>query len=172
MAKGWMSPSAASLTLQHLGDPWALLATAGGCGLVPWAPGTVGTVLAALVWWLLLADLPVLSRLAITLLAGAAAFGAIHLAVKRHALGDDPAIVLDEVIGCWLALVAAPKAWGPVLIGVLLFRAADIFKPWPVSWAERRAGALGILLDDIVAGAMAAIALCVGALVMSGAMMP
>lgn len=141
-----------------------MLATAGGCGLSPMAPGTVGTLLAALLWWLLLADLAVPSRFAVTLLAGAAALGAIHLAGKRHALGDDPAIVLDEVIGCWLALVAAPKSWAPVVAGVLLFRAADIFKPWPVSWAERRAGALGILLDDVVAGAMAAIALTAGAL--------
>ena len=139
-----------------------MLATAGGCGLSPWVPGTVGTLLAALLWWLLLADLAVPSRLAVTLLAGVAALGAIHLAVKRHALGDDPAIVLDEVIGCWLALVAAPKAWAPVVIGVLLFRAVDICKPWPVSWAERRAGALGILLDDVVAGAMTAIALTIG----------
>ena len=139
-----------------------MFATAGGCGLAPWAPGTVGTLLAALLWWLLLADLAVPSRLAVTLLAGAAALGVIHLAVKRHALGDDPAIVLDEVVGCWLALVAAPKAWAPVVVGVLLFRAADICKPWPVSWAERRAGALGILLDDVVAGSMAAIALTIG----------
>lgn len=139
-----------------------MFATAGGCGLAPWAPGTVGTLLAALLWWLLLADLAVPSRLAVTLLAGAAALGAIHLAVKRHAFGDDPAIVLDEVVGCWLALVAAPKAWAPVVVGVLLFRAVDICKPWPVSWAERRAGALGILLDDVVAGSMAAIALTIG----------
>lgn len=150
------------LGFRHLRDPSVLFATAGGCGLVPWAPGTVGTLLAALLWWLLLADLAVPSRLAVTLLAGAAALGAIHLAVKRHALGDDPAIVLDEAVGCWLALVAAPKAWAPVVIGVLLFRAADIFKPWPVSWAERHAGAFGILLDDVVAGAMTAIALTIG----------
>ena len=139
-----------------------MFATAGGCGLSPWAPGTVGTLIAALLWWLLLADLAVPSRLAVTLLAGAAALGAIHLAVKRHALGDDPAIVLDEVIGCWLALAAAPKAWAPVVVGVLLFRAVDICKPWPVSWAERRAGAFGILLDDVVAGVMTAIALTIG----------
>ena len=151
------------LAVRHLRDPWVLLATGFGCGLARWAPGTLGSVLGFGVWWLLLADLPLLGRLVVVAVAAAAAWGVIHQAVRKHGFGDEPAIVLDEVIGLWLALLAAPKALAPALAGFLLFRAADIAKPWPVSWADAKVkGAAGILLDDVLAGAMAAIVLAVG----------
>ena len=131
-------------------------ATGFGCGLAPWAPGTVGSALGLVVWWWLLADMPLAGRLAAVAAGCALGFVAIRQAVKRHGLGDEPAIVLDEVVGCWVALLLAPKALVPALLGFVLFRVADILKPWPVSWADAKVkGAAGILLDDVLAGAIA-----------------
>lgn len=153
----------ARLAARHLRDPWVLLATGFGCGLAPWVPGTIGSLLGLGAWWLLLADLSLAGRLLVLALAAAAAWGVIRQAVREHSLGDEPAIVLDEVIGLWLALLAAPKALAPALAGFVLFRVADIAKPWPVSWADAKVeGAAGILLDDVLAGGMAAIVLAVG----------
>ena len=70
--------------------------------------------------------------------------------------------MLDEVIGCWVALLMAPKALAPALVGFALFRAADIGKPWPVSWADAKVkGAAGVLLDDVLAGGIALAALAI-----------
>lgn len=151
------------MTARHLRDPWVLLATGFGCGLAPWVPGTVGSLLGLGAWWLLLADCSLADRLLVLAAAAAAAWGVIRQAVRKHGFGDEPAIVLDEVIGVWLALLAAPKALAPALAGFVLFRVADIAKPWPVSWADSTVkGAAGILLDDVLAGGMAAIVLAVG----------
>lgn len=151
------------MTARHLRDPWVLLATGFGCGLAPWVPGTIGSLLGLGAWWLLLADCSLAGRLLVLAAAAAAAWGVIRQAVRKHGFGDEPAIVLDEVIGVWLALLAAPKALAPALAGFVLFRVADIAKPWPVSWADSTVkGAAGILLDDVLAGGMAAIVLAVG----------
>ncbi|MGH1577109.1 phosphatidylglycerophosphatase A family protein [Planktotalea sp.] len=81
---------------------------------------------------------------------------------------DPSEIVIDEVIGQWIALI--PVFYGASLMGVsvtllwpgwiaafLLFRAFDILKPWLVGWADRRDDALGVMLDDVIAGIFAAI---------------
>ena len=94
---------------------------------------------------------------------GALAAGIWASGVMERATGDkDPGkIVIDEVAGQWLTLV--PVAPDPLLylIGFLLFRIADIVKPWPASWCDRNlSGGVGVMLDDIAAGAYAAVALC------------
>ena len=150
--------------MRHLREPLTLLATGGGCGLVRYAPGTVGTLLGVAIWWLALADLDLLARAAIAAGAFAAGVAATDRVSKRHGLGDEPAIVLDEIVGCWVALVAAPKSLLWVAAGFALFRVADIVKPWPVSWADRSIkGGLGIMLDDMLAGLLAAGILAVAA---------
>ena len=89
---------------------------------------------------------------------------------------DPSEIVVDEVAGQWVALMplgfmdyvfrgwgsttigeAAQDWWLAILIAFVLFRIFDIFKPWPVSWADRRDDAMGVMLDDVIAGIMAAI---------------
>ena len=148
------------MTARHLRDPLALVATGFGSGLSPYAPGTVGTALGAVLWWFLFAELDLWVRIGIV--AGAFAAGvaiADHVA-KRYRLGDEPAIVLDEIVGCWVALLAAPKTLPWVLAAVALFRLGDIFKPWPVSWADRTVkGGFGIMLDDLIAGGLVALVL-------------
>jgi phosphatidylglycerophosphatase A len=82
--------------------------------------------------------------------------------VLRETPDQDPGwIVVDEAAGMLIALAGlsmTASIWG-VLIAFGLFRVFDIFKPWPISWADQQKGALGVMLDDIVAGALAALAL-------------
>ena len=76
--------------------------------------------------------------------------------VRRSGIQDPSAIVIDEVAGQWLALVALPVDPLAYFLGFALFRLFDIAKPWPVSWADRHvAGGLGVVLDDLLAGALA-----------------
>jgi len=82
--------------------------------------------------------------------------------VLRETPDQDPGwIVVDEAAGMLIALAGlsmGASIWG-VLIAFGLFRAFDILKPWPISWADQQEGAFGVMLDDIVAGALAALAL-------------
>ena len=69
---------------------------------------------------------------------------------------DPPHIVVDEVVGQWLALVLVPLTFGMYALAFILFRTFDILKPWPIRWADRKVdGALGIMLDDVFAGTYA-----------------
>jgi phosphatidylglycerophosphatase A len=132
-----------------------------GAGLVRRAPGTVGSIgaipPAALIVWIL--GPPALAVSALVLFFVGWAIAAAHL--KDVSSTKDPQwIVIDEVAGQWLTLAAAP--FHPVwyVAGFVLFRVFDIFKPWPVSWADHRVGgALGIMLDDILAALYAALSL-------------
>ena len=70
---------------------------------------------------------------------------------------DPQWIVIDEVVGLWITLAAVPLNLIWYVIGFALFRAFDIYKPWPVNWADKNVpGALGIMLDDVLAGLYAA----------------
>jgi len=143
------------------------LATAGGAGYAPIAPGTAGSAVGVGVYCLL-ADL------------GAALFGLTVLALAflgiwasdraeaHFGQKDDGRIVIDEVVGqlltlAPLALVAAPgerRSWVWLLLGFLLFRALDIWKPPPVGWAERAfAGGAGVMMDDVFAGVLGCLVL-------------
>ncbi len=74
--------------------------------------------------------------------------------LRREPAASDPQwIVIDEVVGLWITLAAVPLHWFWYPLGFGLFRLFDIYKPWPVSWADRDlSGALGIMLDDVLAG--------------------
>jgi phosphatidylglycerophosphatase A len=144
-----------------------LLATAGGAGYAPVAPGTFGSAVGVALY----APLSVLNPLLFALTVAAmlflgiwAADGAERVFEKK----DDRRIVIDEVVGQLIALsplliFAGPAATRslPLLVaGFLLFRLFDIWKPGPVRWAEQRfAGGAGVMLDDVVAGALAAVCL-------------
>lgn len=73
---------------------------------------------------------------------------------------DHPSIVWDEIVGMQIALILVPVTGFNLLAGFLLFRFFDIVKPWPVRWVDRRMhGGIGVMMDDVLAGAMAALAL-------------
>jgi phosphatidylglycerophosphatase A len=102
-----------------------------------------------------------LSALLLALLITIIGFYAVR-EVLRDTPNQDPGwIVVDEAAGMLIALAGLSldaSIWG-VVIAFGLFRVFDIFKPWPISWADQQKGAFGVMLDDIVAGALAAAAL-------------
>lgn len=131
----------------------ALLATWFGSGRLPKAPGTWGSLAALPCAWLLDSTTGG-GGLAI----GTAAVFVIGLwAAKRYLanslVADPPEVVIDEVVGQWLALLFAPRTLSIYLLAFVLFRLFDIWKPWPIRWADRTIpGALGVMLDDVLAG--------------------
>ena len=133
-----------------------LVSTMGGIGRLKPAPGTWGSLVV-----LPAALLGPVPALLLALLVTIVGFYAVR-AVLRDAPEQDPGwIVVDEAAGMLLALAGlsvGASIWG-VLIAFGLFRVFDILKPWPVSWADQQKGAFGVMLDDIVAGALAALVL-------------
>ncbi|GGF14906.1 hypothetical protein GCM10011611_20840 [Aliidongia dinghuensis] len=129
-----------------------LLATWFGAGLAPKAPGTWGSIAAlpfawVIQWWGGSAALVLAATL--LLLAGWAAADRL---VRASGIRDPQSIVVDEVVGQWLTLACGPLSIPAYLIGLILFRAADITKPFPASWADRKiGGGLGVMLDDVLA---------------------
>jgi phosphatidylglycerophosphatase A len=137
-----------------------LIATWFGSGLLPRVPGTWGS-LAALpfAWGIAMAGGPVALVLAAAVLF-VLGWWAAERVTRASGIADDGTVVVDEVVGQWLTLAAAPLHLGDYLLGFVLFRAFDIVKPWPVGWADRRVpGGLGVMADDVLAGVYAAAAL-------------
>jgi phosphatidylglycerophosphatase A len=137
--------------------PASFIASVFGVGYIPVASGTFGSIVALLPAfglmyaggvWLLGAGAAAVSILGIWVCD-------IHVrATGRH---DPSECVIDEVAGQWLACMAAPMSLSGFITAFVAFRLFDILKPWPASAAERAPGGLGIMLDDLVAGLMAAI---------------
>ena len=152
------------LAVKH-GDRLARLVAAGfGAGLSPVAPGTAGSLVGLALGALLLQRSPWLlaaGTLTVTLIGLWAICGATGQPWHSRSAEDDPGwIVIDEVAGQMLALLALPRpAWPGLLAAFALFRTFDVAKPGPVGWADRQGGAAGIMADDILAGAGAAVIL-------------
>jgi phosphatidylglycerophosphatase A len=130
-----------------------LVAGGFGTGRAPVTPGSAGSLLAIVAGYGLLLCPPYVLSLAIF----AATFCGVW-AIRASRIEDDPGwVVIDEIAGQWIALLglAAPTLPG-LAAAFLLFRVLDIAKPGPVGWADRQHGALGIMADDLIAGAIAA----------------
>jgi phosphatidylglycerophosphatase A len=138
--------------------PSTVIASVFGIGYFPFASGTVASA--------------VVIPLAIPILmyGGAVALGCASLiafAIGVWACGDhvratgreDPSeCVIDEVAGQWLACAFAPLSLPGMALAFVLFRLFDIWKPWPVGWADRELpGGLGVMADDMLAGLMAGV---------------
>ncbi|MEX0617390.1 MAG: phosphatidylglycerophosphatase A [Pseudohongiellaceae bacterium] len=150
-----MKPTASSV----LRNPIHLLAFGFGSGLAPTAPGTAGTAVAVLLYLLLPA---VQWWIYLLLLVAGFVFGIWLCGKTARDLGvhDHGGIVWDEFIGYWITMFLAPPGWWWVVLGFLLFRLLDIVKPWPIKWVDRSVtGGFGIMLDDVLAGIMAALCL-------------
>ncbi len=136
-----------------LRQPAVLLATWFGAGYLPLAPGTWGSLAALPFAWGLTAwgGRPALA--AASLLVFAVGWWAAGRYVRLSGQADPGSVVIDEVVGQWLVLLAAAPDLLTYALGFLLFRLFDIVKPWPVSWADRRVGGgLGVMFDDVLAG--------------------
>ena len=147
---------------KHLPRPRAALhwlAFGGGAGLAPRAPGTAGTA-AAIPIYLVVASQPLATYLAVAALVIAAGIWACERTARDLGVHDHPGIVLDEIAGFLVTMTALPLDWRWIVAGFVAFRLLDIVKPWPISLADRRiGGGLGIMLDDVIAGAIACAAL-------------
>jgi len=140
-------------------NPIQLLALGFGSGRAPVAPGTFGTLVGVL-FYLPLADLPLLPYLAITSLLFVIGIPICGRAAEQFGVHDHGAIVWDEIVGYLVTMAFAPSGWLWVIIGFALFRLFDIWKPWPIALLDRQvSGGLGIMLDDLLAGIFAAAAL-------------
>ena len=142
-----------------LAQPIHLIAFGFGAGLFPKAPGTAGTLLAVVPAWLIAGW---------SLQAKAAFISALFIfgvwicgeSARRLQSHDHPAIVWDEVVGYLATCLMLPAEPLWLLLAFVLFRFFDIVKPWPIRDLDHRLhGGIGIMLDDIVAAAFAAICL-------------
>lgn len=146
---------------------WKLIATGFGVGYSPLAPGTMGAALACLILWLLQCWQPGCFsgswQSAHWLLDLILLFGGLGVAAAdalADEWGHDPSrVVVDEMVGLWVAMLGVPLT-GPNLLGAfLLFRIFDIWKPLGIRKAEALPGGWGVMADDVLAGLYAGILL-------------
>ncbi len=139
--------------------PIHFLAFGFGSGLSPKAPGTLGTVV-AVVLYLLLAQLSLAAYLLMLLITFAAGIYLCDRSSKLLGVHDHGGIVWDEFVGYWITMLLAPSGWVWIAIGFFLFRLFDILKPFPINILDKHVhGGLGIMLDDVLAGCFACICL-------------
>jgi phosphatidylglycerophosphatase A len=142
--------------------PAVVLATWFGAGLLPIAPGSWGALAALPIAWAIRSLFGVAGLGIAAAMIFAVGWWAAATIAQACAAEDPSALVIDEVAAQWLVLLPAPLdplAWA---LAFLLFRIFDIWKPWPVRWADRRVGGgLGIMLDDLLAAVYAVLVLSV-----------
>ncbi len=145
-----------------LSTPTGFLAFGFGSGLAPRAPGTAGTV-AAVPFAILLKALPSVAFWPVWVALALLGIWLCGVTARRLGEHDHGGIVWDEMVGYWLAVALVPMHWAWLLAGFVLFRVFDILKPWPIRALDRRlGGGFGVMVDDIVAGAVT-LALLAGA---------
>lgn len=140
-------------------NPIHFLAFGFGAGTLPWVPGTWGTLM-AIPLYLLIRDLPLLAYGIILLAVILAGIWFCDVAERATGVPDHSGIVWDEIAGYLLTMFAAPHHIWAILLGFVLFRIFDIWKPWPIGWLDSHiSGGLGVMVDDLLAAVYAGIAL-------------
>ncbi len=141
---------------------YMFIATGAYSGYLPIAPGTWGSAVGVLLWFVLgrLPLAPYWTAVGGLFLLGVMSAGAAEKIVDR---GDPGLVVIDEIVGQLIALGFAPQNPLVAFIGFVLFRLFDILKPFPANWVDNHLhGGLGIMLDDVVAGCYALLVLQLG----------
>jgi phosphatidylglycerophosphatase A len=137
-----------------------LIGTGLGSGYVPLAPATAGSAAALVLFWALPfrgdgASLWFAVMIAVTVLAGTWA-----ASVMGTAGDEDPKrCVIDEFAGVWVTCAFLPATWAWLLAAFIMFRVLDILKPFGIRRLEALPGGIGVMADDLAAGAVGAIAL-------------
>ena len=140
-------------------NPVLFLAFGFGSGLAKKMPGTMGT-LAAIPVYLAFMQVDFWVYSALTIIVTVTGIWICEDAAKRLGEHDYGGIVWDEIAGFLITLWWVPFSWNAVLFGFILFRIFDIVKPWPIKWIDQKVdGGLGIMLDDVLAGILAAVVL-------------
>lgn len=137
-----------------------VLGTWFGCGFVPLAPGTAGT-LGAIPLYLAIRSYGPLVVLLVALALGIIGVWAAGQVVVHTAQHDPQIVVIDEVVGVLVTLAAATPTWTSVVFGFVLFRIFDQWKPWPARALEALPGGFGVVMDDVAAGVWGAVALVI-----------
>ncbi len=138
-----------------LKHPWHFFSLGFGSGLAPFAPGTFGT-LAAIPLYLLCQPLGLEVYLVITLIGFAVGVYWCGFTSKALGVHDHSGIVWDEIVGFFITMIAVPLSLTNIIVGFLLFRLFDIWKPWPIKILDEKvSGGFGIMIDDVLAGIFA-----------------
>jgi phosphatidylglycerophosphatase A len=149
-------------------NPVHFLAFGFGSGLAPKAPGTFGT-LAGIPVYLLLQPLALQWYLLAVVVVSVVGIYLCDKTSRDLGVHDHGGIVWDEIAGLLVTMIAAPPGWLAIALGFVLFRLFDIWKPWPISWLDKKVdGGLGIMVDDLLAGVFALIGLQLAVLLFPG----
>jgi phosphatidylglycerophosphatase A len=133
-----------------------IIGTGLGSGYTPKAPGTAGSLLAILIYYFFPLD-SVYWLLISILVFCAGVWSGTEIEKDK---GEDPGlVVVDEMVGQWLAVVILPHTFVTLLIGFILFRVFDIYKPYPINKSQELKAGWGIMIDDVLAGIYANIVL-------------
>ena len=142
-----------------------MIASSAGAGYFPVAPGTAGSLVAAVGLWLIpFSRVGLWAALAAVIAVGIWASHRVEEVLGRK---DPGVIVIDEVAGMMVAVLLLPRTPGVLLWAFLLFRLFDIWKPFPAREAQALRGGLGVVVDDLVAGVYALV-LIMGARMLFG----
>tara|TARA_B100000609_G_scaffold183073_1_gene165129 strand:- start:151 stop:645 length:495 start_codon:yes stop_codon:yes gene_type:complete len=153
----------------NLKDPFHFVATLGGIGMLPKAPGTFGSIAAWVIFVYLSHFISIINMLILTILFFILSIWICNNASKDLENKDHKSIVIDELVGMWIALL-------PVLIiansqyertvyalaALIFFRLFDILKPFPISYFDKNfKNGFGIVIDDAISGLIAVIPSCI-----------
>jgi phosphatidylglycerophosphatase A len=134
-----------------------LFLTGLGAGYLPWAPGTMGTLVGVVLYLLIWRHLSWPLYLLFTLVLLYLGIRESHHGVEFFGEEDSPHIVIDEIVGYLVTMIGVTQGFWPVVLGFLLFRIWDIWKPFRV--LEEMPGGWGVMADDVLAGILANIML-------------
>jgi len=127
-------------------------------GLPPYAPGTAGSILAGIVGFIILQYFHTDTLFLLTILITLIAIKEINKYEARTNSHDDKSIVIDEVVGLWLAFILSSNTLTQMLLSFIYFRIFDIWKPSLIGKIDKETkGGLGVMGDDILAGILAGI---------------
>ena len=135
----------------------SFLATCGGLGWSPYAPGTVASFAALFFWYLIFPYCSLLGILLLLLMTMLIGWHVSERVVVDMKCKDPAEIVIDEWFGMGIALAGNTDSIGMCIAAFICFRVFDIFKPFPIKEAERLVGGLGVMADDGLAGIAAAV---------------
>ena len=149
----------------NLKDPFHFAATLGGIGMVPIAPGTFGSITAWIIFVYLSHFISIINMLILTILFFILSIWICSEASKDLENKDHKSIVIDELVGMWIALlpvlVIANSQYERTvyaLAALILFRFFDILKPFPISYFDKNyKNGFGIVIDDVISGLIAII---------------
>lgn len=138
-------------------NPFYFIAFGLGSGAVPFAPGTFGTLM-AIPFYLLLRPLPLVYYLLFVVIFIAASSWLCERISRDIAVHDHPGMCIDEFAGFFVTMIHAPFGVKWIVLGFLLFRLFDIWKPWPIRYIDKNMhGGFGMVFDDVIAGLFACI---------------